>query len=302
MKYVFLIFLSGLFLLSTACTGGRSSISREGYCFNAENDAAYEPIPLKIKDSRYRKAVFSTKLSTAKINTDKVVTTSSLSSPSYEGNGLGKKIRAHKEEQAQKAKDLAIELAKIHILEEGDYEYVEAEIFSAKFLPQKVSRNKYRRIHIKHLKDSKGELVFANDCVSNMPTRTSIEPVSLDTITAFKVRNSTVLTDKLSTYTFEYDNLKVKASFSDANKGIPNSPKDFFEKPELNYQLYKINKPAGMKFTHELRSYTQADGVDFYVTVRYKFTSLKDLKAAAEKARKKEKARDAEKNNTTPKA
>ena len=60
MKSTFFGFL--FILVSTiACSGGRNSANRAGFCFNNEESGKYDPLTLDYKNDNFRKAVFNLK-------------------------------------------------------------------------------------------------------------------------------------------------------------------------------------------------------------------------------------------------
>ena len=153
----------GLILLaitSIACTGGRSRSNRDGYCFNDENSQKYDPLPVTFESSNYRKAVFNTKVSSAdkkniveNKNDPATEVVQEFNAPIVGGGDLNDKIEQTKEQEKRRLEARKRELAKIYPLEVGTYKYVEAEIYTTKELPQLVSRNKYQRIYVSHLKN-----------------------------------------------------------------------------------------------------------------------------------------------------
>lgn len=294
-----IVLILGIFVV--ACTGGRSHNSRDGYCFNDEKTGTYDPIPLKYENDNYRKAIFSLKASEENKKAEKDIaqtqispkfyTTSGLSVPNYGGGDLNDKILKSEEKRKLREEARRKELSKIYPLEVGTYEYVSAEVYLSEYLPQVVSQNKYLRIHVSHVKNKKGDFVFSNNCVSNLPYNDSVPPVSVQGITGFKILdNGEVLTDKLGSYTIEFKNWELKSIFNDSGKNLPLSPKEFFSKTGLEYQLYKIANPKNMEFTHELRTKGKVGKVDYYITVRLKYLSAKELaKREAERNKKIEK-------------
>ena len=296
-----------LFIL--ACSGGRSGLSRDGYCFNDDDNTPYDPLPLKFSNSKFRKSTFTLPLSSAGTDSASqvedsvdsksgdIVTSESLGSleqgfvPSnYGSHQLDKNIKSTLEKNRLAKEALKKELAKIYPLEPGKYTYVNTEIYSQEFLPQLVSKNKYRRIHVAHLKNKKGKFVFANECVSNLPSTGSLPKIETQALTDFTVKDGSVITNKLANYVVEYSNGKIEGDYVDTNKNVPQSPKEVLSKPGLRYQLYKVAKTnKDSTYTHELRTYSKDGNKELFVTVRYKKnspktkTEEKDKKLSTEK-------------------
>ena len=187
-----------LFVVSVACTGGRRGTNRDGYCFNNEETGKYDPIPLEFKHDNFRKAVFNLKSPEEQVeeakanpeNPDKAPKeVAALNMPTYGGGDLKDKVLRSEEERKRREEAHKKELAKIYPIEVGTFEYVEAEIFLTKELPQKVARNNHQRIHVVHHKknDKEDEMKFANRCVTNMPQHNSIAPMTVESITSFRV-------------------------------------------------------------------------------------------------------------------
>ena len=274
----FLILISGFLILNLACTGGRQRFSSDYYCFDPAEGQLYDPIPLEFTDIKYRKAVFAIKVPTE------------LLKPSLEPSeveeflikefggaqpDINDRIREIKNDKALAKEKLRKELSKVLPIEEGVYEYVGGEIFTSQFLPQITASNKYRRIHVLHQKNAKsGELSFNNKCVSNMPTNTSLAPITTEALTGFKVESGVVTSEAVGEYHIAFEDLKLKIDYKNVNVneksgGILN-PSEYLQKPGLKYQLYKLVDKSTSAFAYELRSHIKQGEMDIFVRTLFK--------------------------------
>lgn len=275
MKLIILVFLIANTL---ACTGGMNRANRDGYCFNDPKTGTYNPLPVQFEDENYRKASFNIQLNEKELeyNQSLLIDESEIqlfSAPHYGGGDLKDKIGKSEAERLQREKLRRQELAKIYPLNVGYYEYVSAEIFTSRFLPQKTSLNKYQRIHVAHQKNKKnGEWMFSNTCVSNLPDNASLAPVALESIHNFEIKeDGEVLNEKIVSYSIAFENWRLLHEFNEYLKEqVPLSPQDFFNKPDLSHQLYKIVNTNALDYTHELRFKGKQEDMDYYIALRFK--------------------------------